>query len=201
MIGVEAGLPMADVRRAVARMKRRCTRSGDCLLHRPVKQSVPQLRCGGVVLSAIRAVLMVARGRPVLETHEVMRTCDQKLCVEPTHLVAKRRGDLLPAARERYLEANAESSAQRRTWDVRKVALLRRAVDSGMSVNRAAEIVGFGRQLAHAIIQGRRGPDSGATRSEGRGTVGNPMCSRCGGLGHFRDRGCPSQPDIEGGRQ
>lgn len=175
--GHELEVPRAELVRVVARILARCTRQPNgCLLFPLAVQDGIQIRArladGSLtLLSAPRAVL-AAYARPAPLDRIVMHTCADARCLSPSHLEARPRRHLLPAAR---------------TWNDKHAARLRKLVEvRGMAIETAARTMRMPESTAQAILTGRRLGDR-----EAFGTVKEPRCSRCGKLGHYRNRGCP----------
>ena len=190
--GPDLRAPLREIVRAAERCLRRCTRDGECLIF-PDGKGHPQLRVRVsyrryTTMQAARAVWIASgRGYPELG-HTVQRTCGVRGCVAIGHLVVCKPGDVVSdVVRDKLRIGNRESGRRRRVWSDEQRHWLLWFVENGFSINESARRVGIRREIAHHIVSGRI--EGG--RSLSRGTLDNPKCTRCGSLGHFRDRGCP----------
>jgi hypothetical protein len=182
---VERLVDRAELERVVLRLLRRCRPQGECLVL-PGAPVVPQARARiafrqYVLLSGPRAV-MAANGSFPSALEHVRRTCGEIRCLALEHLVAVAR-DMAhqPAVWPRTIAAMRVAGRDRRSYTERQAALLRRMVGRGWAVEAAAIRVGVHHGTAHNIL--RDGARRGARES--------PRCSRCGTMGHYRNRGCP----------
>lgn len=173
---IERLVDPADLAQAVEGLFSRCVRTEDgCLL---VKTKTAQVRARGETLSGPRAVYTVKYGEVSLHD-DVMRTCERKQCVEPTHLVKRPRGYYLEGARARH---DAAARNRRRKYADEVVAKAFRYLNEGMTVRATASRLGIPFGTVAYFVRGRR---------RRRGTQSAPQCTRCDGVGHRRTN-CPS---------
>lgn len=196
-VGLETSVPGDELKRVVTRLLARCVRTpSGCLVHPTVKHTTPQVRARlgkgrFLVLSAPRAVL-AAHGRPCPPAQDVQRACDNRGCLEPSHLKAMPPGTLVGAAKERVHEAKIIAARARRKWTERDIAKLRRAVARTNSVVHAADRLGIPRGTANHMLSGSLWDRSML------GSRDQERCSRCHELGHRRTSpDCPGREGVE----
>ena len=132
----------------------------ECCSHKPAKAGYPQLHRGGCTQNAHRYVYQLIKGEIPLG-QVVSHTCDNKLCMNPDHLILGTPQDNVNDYMERQYnvdefkrkvkEAKGEDMAYKFKKDKREEII--EAYKSGMKVNDIIKTLDISRGMLYNILR------------------------------------------------